>query len=233
MYVQNWQPREMSWWQDGKAKYLQVLAGEGCLEPSDLGHWQKTTAATLARGEIKQSMKLGKPVMMAAGFAIRSLPPLLRFQTTQQSLHQLWGVLCMGAVQCREDVLLCLCCLQSTSTPSILQEHGLVKIICIISSVRWIKPVETGQFYFTWYYHLLQRWQKIAGTGMACVWHLYGFSELLLFFVGRNLVHLQFENFEKNCLGFWDIQWSCWMQDYVPVSATPLICLYFCPRNCV
>lgn len=58
MYVQNWQPREMSWWQDGKAKYLQVLAGEGSLEPSDLGHWQKTTAAALARGEIKQSMKL-------------------------------------------------------------------------------------------------------------------------------------------------------------------------------
>lgn len=28
------------------------------MEPSDLGHWQKTTAAALAQGEIKQSMKL-------------------------------------------------------------------------------------------------------------------------------------------------------------------------------
>lgn len=37
---------------------------------------------------------------------------------------------------------------------------------------------------------------------MVCVWHLYGFSELLLFFVGRNFVQLQFEKFEKNCLGF-------------------------------
>lgn len=57
----------------------------------------------------------------------------------------------MGAVLCREDELLCWCCLQSTSTPSILQMHSLVKIICIISSVRWITPVETGQFFFFFY----------------------------------------------------------------------------------
>lgn len=104
----------------------------------------------------------GKPVMLAAGFAICSLPPLLWFQTTQQSLHQPWGVLCMGAVLCREDELLCWCCLQSTSTPSILQMHSLVKIICIISSVRWITPVETGQFFFFFFYLILSSFTALT-----------------------------------------------------------------------
>lgn len=156
----------------------------------------------------------GKPVMLAAGFAICSLPPLLWFQTTQQSLHQPWGVLCMGAVLCREDELLCWCCLQSTSTPSILQMHSLVKIICIISSVRWITPVETGQFFFFFFlldiiiFYSADR--KLPGQ----VWCVFGICTVSLNFYyslwAETLSNCNLKNLKKIV---WDSEMSCGLDE--------------------